>query len=349
MVLLPTNKQCRRLVYLATSMLFGIVLFWSIQYLELGLTHLNQLPIRVEERVQQWDWKDKPNEIACRAPFDSLSSKAPIPNVVHTILLPREGEETELSFSGFLAIKSTLVRLNATEVKIHSYGINTQNYWWKQIENHVTLVLHDRYKLKGPNNLPIYNFALAHQADFLRLDILRHEGGIYLDADVYPVKPFTDLLHNPRDTILGHEGGNRYGLCNAVIVARPASEFLAKWWATYTSFTSQVWNKHSVQIPKQLSVRYPELICLLSPTVFFWPTWAKSHIQYMHELISTDETAELKANLTKYGGAMYENQLAYHAWGALTSEYLLDLTPEDLLDRDTRFNLLIRDVYTTPI
>jgi len=179
--------------------------------------------------------------------------------------------------------------------------------------------------------------------------LIKREGGIYLDTDVYVLKAFSELLNNPKDTILGHEGGNRYGLCNAVIIARPGSEFIAKWWETYESFNDRNWNKHSVLVPKQLSVKYPELVCALSPTAFFWPTWAKSHVHFMHEIINEEEVAQMEASLTQFGGAMYENQLAYHATGGYHNGYFVGLTPDDILNKDTRFNLLVRDIYITPI
>lgn len=79
---------------------------------------------------------------------------------------------------------------------------------------------------------------LAHQSDLLRLDIMTREGGIYLDTDVFVLKPFTDLLSSPRDIVMGHEGGNRYGLCNAVVVARPGGEFLAVWRESYKRYVN---------------------------------------------------------------------------------------------------------------
>ena len=213
----------------------------------------------------------------------------------------------------------------------------------------MTFVQHDRYELVGANDRPVHAFSLPHQSDFLRLDILIREGGIYLDSDTYALKSFTELLSSPRDALLGHEGGNRYGLCNAVVIARPASDFIVRWQATYESFRDEDWNKHSVRIPKQLAVQYPETICSLSPTVFFWPTWAQKHIHYMHEPLSTNEANEFQTMMSSNDGSMYENQLAYHAWGSRALEYLPTLTPDDILSKDTRFNILIRDIYSAPI
>ena len=39
---------------------------------------------------------------------------------------------------------------------------------------------------------------------------------------------------------------------------------------------------------------------------------------------------------------MYENQLSIHAWGM--HDYLARLTPEIVQERNTRFNVLLREV-----
>jgi hypothetical protein len=47
---------------------------------------------------------------------------------------------------------------------------------------------------------------------------------------------------------------------------------------------------------------------------------------------------------------MYPNQLAYHAWGNIARrEYLNKLSPEFLQSVQTRFNILLRDIYNTKI
>jgi hypothetical protein len=136
--------------------------------------------------------------------------------------------------------------------------------------------------------------------------------------------------------------------CNAVIVARPGSEFLSLWQQKYESFNPNICNLDSVRIPKRLHGQSPETVCPLSPTVFFWPTWAKRHVRYMHrDILSSDEVAELEADMDKFGGAMYEDQLAYHATNA--HEFLTDLTDEEVLARDTRFNVLVREIATAPL
>jgi hypothetical protein len=224
---------------------------------------------------------------------------------------------------------------------IYRGGFNTSNVWWEMLNQHVTLVEHDRDHMRGPHGRPLEDFVVQHQADFLRLSILWSEGGIYLDTDVFPLKSFANLLTNDRDIVMGHEGGNRYGLGNAVIVARPRSEFMKLWIESYSSFNRWVWNYHSIRMPKLLQVQHPDLICPLSPSAFFWPTWAAAHGRYMHNPISPQEALELHEQMSTFGGAMYESQLAIHQG--------VNLAPGDRLLDDTRFNILVRDIVDTPL
>ncbi|KAM3422115.1 hypothetical protein BST61_g2486 [Cercospora zeina] len=315
------------------------------------VTHLNQLSWRVERRLVQWDWQDTAEEKLCRAADGATPkhSKDAIPNVIHFILLARHGAQVDLTYAQYLAVKAAIVRMRAREVKIHTNGMDTGNQWWQELAPKVTLERVDATQILDHRGLPITNMDLPHQTDILRIAILLREGGIYMDTDVYAFKPFTDLLNSHRDSLMGHEGGNRYGLCNAVVVSRPGSEFLVKWQKTYETFSPKRWNEHSVLMPKKLQVMHPHLICPLSPSVFFWPTWGKNHIRYMHEPIGPADTSSLLKNMTAFDGAMYKNQLALHAWSTSSKEYLRRLSPEYIKNTDTRFNILLRDVASAAL
>jgi hypothetical protein len=97
-------------------------------------------------------------------------------------------------------------------------------------------------------------------------------------------------------------------------------------------------------------MQYPEDICKLSPSTFFWPTWSSEHIDSMHLPVAEDEVVALRSNMSLYSGAMYANQLAYHAWGNIARvNFLSQLTPEKLMVTNSRFNILLRDIYLTEV
>ena len=252
-----------------------------------------------------------------------------------------------------MAIKAALVRIQPKTVKVHSYSLNESNVWWQFIKHAVTLVVHEPHQTLRTMDGRVHKLRLPHQTDILRLEILHKEGGIYLDTDVYALQSFSPLLQSPKDLLMGHEGGNRSGIGNAVIVARPGSSFISKWLQTYKeSFDNrpQMWNHHSVKVPAELAVQYPEDICKLSPSTFFWPTWSSEHINAMHSPLVEEDALALKRNMSSYGGAMYANQLAYHAWGNIARvDFLSKLAPENLFRVETRFNILLRKIYLADV
>jgi hypothetical protein len=340
--IMSRNQFLRTTIYTALFLFFGFFFYLTRpDQPKTFTTRLNQLSIGVERRILWWDGKDTEGEITCQSPGHSL--KEPIPHVLHYVYLGTPDRPAEIPYRTYVAIKAALIRMRPDKVKMHIYrdGFNTSNIWWQKLQEHITLVEHYPEGMRGPQDRPMEDFVVQHQADFLRLEILWNEGGIYLDTDVFPLRPFTDLLSNDRDIIMGHEGGNRYGLGNAVIVARPRSEFIKRWIESYASFNRWVWNYHSIRMPKLLQVQYPALICPLSPSAFFWPTWAAAHHRYMHDPISSEEAAQLRAQMEMFGGSMYANQLAIHQG--------VNIDPQDQLLEDTRFNILMRDVLDAPI
>jgi hypothetical protein len=288
-----------------------------------------------ERQVETFDFQDTAQERGC---FDSTTpSPAPIPNVVHVIWL----KKPDMTFISYLALRSVLVSLNPDELKFHYTSVNENNVWFHKLRDSLTLVHHD-LDLEYPNQIQ-QKWQVSHLADALRLDVLQEEGGIYLDTDVIALRSFDNLMHCEKNVVLGHEGGDRHGLCNGVILGRKNSPFFTRWIDSYSNFANDEWNYHSVILPKKLALEYSDEVCLLSPTVFFWPTWTEKHIHYMHESINESEAEDLQDTINANGGSLYRNQLAYHAWSQVAwSPYLQHLTPELVKERNTRFNVMVR-------
>lgn len=308
--------------------------------------------LRLENEYLSWDWRDTSEEFICQNNPTALQEDR-IPDTVHFILIAEPDKEAELEFYQYLAIKAALLRIQPESVMIHSYSLNEKNLWWQFIKHAVTLVIHEPHQTLRTVDGRVHKLRLPHQTDVLRLQILHQEGGIYLDTDVYALQSFSPLLQSPKDLLMGHEGGNRSGIGNAVIVARPGSSFIARWLTAYNeSFDNrpQMWNYHSVKVPAELAVQHPGDICKLSPSTFFWPTWSSEHINAMHSSLVEEEAKALKRNMSLYSGAMFANQLAYHAWGNIARvKFLSQLTPESLFSVETRFNILLRDIYLADV
>jgi len=295
-----------------------------------------------DKSIGTYDFVPTEIERLCQsgASLDGLSTKTAIPNTVYYVI---GLHDAELSFAAYLSVLTALKSLDPTTVKLHhTESLNIDNKYIQLLlqDKRVQLVFHTASgiasEMKQSNHF-------AHQADVLRLNVLYEEGGIYLDADVYVLQSFTALRHSSRDVVLGHEGGNRAGLCNAIIMARPGATFINRWIASYAGFTEGEWNTHSVILPKKMSEEHPNEVCTLSPHTFFWPTWTRRHLKWMHEPLSKKEAIEAQEVLNTNGGSYFEGQLAYHAWNQLAwKPYLSKLTIESIKGDDTRFNLMTR-------
>jgi len=124
-------------------------------------------------------------------------------------------------------------------------------------------------------------------------------GGIYLDLDVWVLRPFSALLTH--DFVMGQEGvdGN-WGLCNAVIVAAKDSEFLRIWYDAHRTFNDTIYNYYGVQLPGILAKQHPSLIKVMGHTTFFWPLWYARGLDAMF----SDHTYD------------YASNLAVHPWNS---------------------------------
>lgn len=188
-----------------------------------------------------------------------------IPNRIHFIfgLQPDFGGKP-FSFVHYLAILSAVIVNRPEECVLH-YRYAPTGFWWEQAK---PLVVLDRVLVPDSvKGRPISHF--AHKADVLRLDILQAEGGIYLDADTFCIRPFNPLLVHP--AVMGIEPNA--GLCNAVILAERNSTFISTWRSGYSDFSDRDWRSHSVRLPYFIARAHPDLVHVESEYSFFFPTY----------------------------------------------------------------------------
>lgn len=303
---------------------------------------VDNFPLSPDRRIDTYDFTSTETETICLTGgrFDSLSTKEIIPNTVHYVV---GLHDAELSFPTYFSILTALKSLNPTIIKLHhTENLDTSNKYVQLLvqDKRVEFVPHAASRVASEIKQSSH---FAHLADLLRLKVLYAEGGIYLDADVYVLQSFDALRNSSRDVVLGYEGGNRWGLCNAVIIARPGAAFIKRWIASYADFGAGEWNTHSVILPKQMAEEHPNEVCILSPHVFFWPTWTRRHVKWMHEPLGRSEAIRAQEDLNAHGGSYFNGQLAYHAWNQLSwKPYMSKLTEKIVKQDDTRFNLMIR-------
>ncbi|MBN8479360.1 MAG: glycosyl transferase [Burkholderiales bacterium] len=115
----------------------------------------------------------------------------------------------------------------------------------------------------------------AHEADFLRLEILFAAGGAYADIDTLFVERYPDAWFG-YDCVLGEEpaiagasGVLVPSLCNAVILARPGAPFLRRWTDEARASFDGTWNAHSCAAAARLWARHPDEVHVLPRQVFY--------------------------------------------------------------------------------
>ena len=115
----------------------------------------------------------------------------------------------------------------------------------------------------------------AHEADFLRLDILIAHGGVYADMDTLFVRPYPDEWF-AEDFVIGDENAPcgpgqilRPTLCNAVMFARPGSRFARAWRERMAAAFDGSWSGHSCHEAARLWRVMPDALRVLPREYFY--------------------------------------------------------------------------------
>lgn len=161
--------------------------------------------------------------------------------------------------------------------------------YWDLIKPLLTL-----RRLEGSTPASLYDYAAnslaasfryAHESDFIRLEILTREGGVYADMDTLFVRPIPDALFS-QACVMGHEAVDRSveasatggSLCNALIMAEAGSKFLEIWQQRMGEAFDGSWSRHSTFLPYELSVEHPELIHVEPKSSFFYLDWTREGV-----------------------------------------------------------------------
>ena len=223
----------------------------------------------------------------------------------------------------YACIKSALTFIQPDATYFY-YEYEPHGVWWELTKGLVTTI-----QIKSPKSIFGKRLKHAmHRADVIRLEKLLEHGGIYLDVDVLVVRDFSSLLNNR--CVLGQEGVNGMnGLCNAVIVAERNASFIQRWYDSYTTFRGEegYWNEHSVQIPQKLAIKHPAEVTVLDHKAFFWPLWNDAALSLLFR-----SNADINA----------PDAYAHHLWESKSWRFLEGLTIDDVRERDTNFNRLVR-------
>lgn len=167
----------------------------------------------------------------------------------------------------------------------------------------------------------------AHKCDWLRLQVLKQFGGVYLDLDTITVKPFDQLITPPVTMVAETAHGDTIGLCNAFIASEPGAKFIDDWIEKFRGFRSkgqdEYWNELSVKCPHQLFRDDGE--CLSFPaTAFMKPDWTPQGVAAMFT-----ETHE------------FPHAYGHHLWESASWPYMQQYSPETYRETDCTYSRLL--------
>lgn len=248
-----------------------------------------------------------------------------IPNILHYIQLSNGGRSWK--FHHYLSVKSAKLRSGVDKIYMWVDEEPTGE-WWDLTKPMVEVI-----KIEPPSEIFGKEITqLAHKSDVLRLQILIENGGIYVDTDTIFAKPFTSLLDNR--FVMGQQGLNGMeGLCPAVLLSEKDSYFAKQWLMGFSEYFfggppgSDTWCTHSVYYPMHLSKLIPSAITILNHESFFWPLYHQTHMELMFEEVHT-----------------FQNAFSHHLWESAGKKYLENLTVESILNTDTTFTRLVKDL-----
>lgn len=221
-------------------------------------------------------------------------------NICHFIFGMQKQTE-EFLFSYYIAVYSAYL-INKPDTIYFYYHYEPYGTWYDKLKVIPNIKL---VKIDIPTH--IGNKIIkktAHKADWVRMNVLYDKGGVYLDIDTICVKPWKYLLN--RDVVLGKEVPN--GICNAIMFSKPKSEFFKLWLDNYEChFNPDRWREASIVLPDKLSKKYPNLLTLKDPDVFFLPNWGETQKIFV-------DNKEIPKNL-----------ISLHLWESYSLKYMKNI------------------------
>lgn len=208
--------------------------------------------------------------VAATATTTTLPAQRRIPNLVHFVYGMKEQTEP-FCFVAYVAILSAFL-VNEPEMIFLHYHHLSYGPWFDAVQRDVPIL-----RLVHVVELPAWFGAkpilkTAHRADAVRMEVLRRQGGVYIDMDTISVRPYHHL--RGEEMVMGVESERSNQLCNAIMMSAPSGRFLRKWEERYEeAFVSDGWGEASVDLPGRLSQMYPSLISVVAQKTFFWPSW----------------------------------------------------------------------------
>jgi hypothetical protein len=243
-----------------------------------------------------------------------------------------------LHIAHYLCLESCR-RVNAPATLHLHYRHEPHGPWWERIRPH--LQLHRvgeltagfepaRYQRSEEGRLiERAGWSYAHEADFLRLEILLRHGGVYADIDTLFVRRYEDAwLRAPfaigeENAMPDANGILRPSLCNAVMFARAGSDFATRWLAAMKEAFDGTWSRHSCQEAARLWAERPKDVEVIPAASFYAFGSSPRGLRNLFETLCVPHSGIYSVHLWSHlwWDEWRTDMTRFHA-GLLTEEYV---------------------------
>lgn len=181
-----------------------------------------------------------------------------IPRIVHFIWI-NSPHGRSFNVINMLAVKMAHEIIKPGLIFMHCCGQPEANPYWDEIRQYVII---------RPFNVATEYEGMRleyiqYQSDLKRLQVLKEEGGVYLDTDMLMIRPIDDLYKSK--CMMGvqntYPDGKVESLCAALIMAEPESDFINEWLKRFgDGLRTGIWSHHCVVVPAEIMHDHPDWI-----------------------------------------------------------------------------------------
>ena len=243
--------------------------------------------------LKSWTHKHTVADAEDRHQKHMKKPKGTIPNLVHFVFLVDDPSELSIPFSlrRFVAIYSAHYYLKPEVIYIHTNLDQDviDNIWetcddrYLQAVGQIPNVEFNRYLAPNMTSTNKKIDKLPNQSDFVRTDVLRKFGGVYLDDDVYILRDLQHLRHLGFEIVTGRQMNGQ--LCPAVLLSTPENAIITAYHALQDLIFDGGWATHATDLLTALVYDFAQLesTSLVLPVDSFFPgSWEKSDLDWVY-------------------------------------------------------------------
>eukprot|EP00042_Codosiga_hollandica_P057060 m.837579 g.837579 ORF g.837579 m.837579 type:complete len:1010 (+) comp59489_c0_seq1:48-3077(+) len=285
--------------------------------------------------------KQAPTTLNPRTPAPRPQSRAPapeaakgqhvIPKIVHFIIT--DGGQSFFDWTRYSVVLAASIQLKPDVMYLHLIdGVRPYGLWFDEAAKLCTIRNFTRADV--PTELNGHKVThVAHVSDFYRMNILYHEGGIYLDLDAMVLRSFEPLTSGAYSLVLGWEEGDQVGI--GVVVCEKKAPMIEFFRQRMRELFNGNWITHSVEM---LTVHFKstktDTDILLLPKDGFYPfSWYRPDLQSLidgHDFDWSKSYAMHYFHSQSYGMLRYYDGTVQQGRGNLAVALELALGPEGL-------------------